>query len=176
MVRQRSRVSPLLDSNRRWLFLVVTALMVVTLALVACTSEEDETVQEGQSDYITADTNTVTDVVYPPYVTRGIRDAYAFAVEHPEVLRYMPCYCGCGLTVDHTSNLDCFIDGVTNDGRIVFSKHARYCEICLEIARDAESLLGQGISLTEIRSYVDSKHGQKGPGTDTPRPPVKIVE
>lgn len=47
----------------------------------------------------------------------GIRDAYLFALEHPEVLRYVPCYCGCE-EVGHESNLDCFIDEVRPDGMV----------------------------------------------------------
>ena len=170
MARQRSRVRPFLYSNRGRLCLTVITLIAMALVLVACTTEEGKTGQKGQSSYMTADSDAATGAVYPSYVTREVRDAYEFAVEHPEVLRYMPCYCGCGLTVGHTSNLDCFIDGVTDDGRVVFDEHASYCDICVEIARDAESLLGQGKSLPEIRSYVDLKHGQKGPGTDTPGP------
>lgn len=47
----------------------------------------------------------------------GIRDAYLFALEHPEVLRYVPCYCGCE-ELGHTSNVDCFIDDVRADGTV----------------------------------------------------------
>ncbi len=49
---------------------------------------------------------------YPP-----IRDAYLFALAHPEVLKYVPCYCGCE-EVGHGSNLDCFIDEVRPDGTV----------------------------------------------------------
>jgi hypothetical protein len=45
----------------------------------------------------------------------GVRDAYLFALAHPEVLRYMPCYCGCE-EVGHGSNVDCFIREVGADG------------------------------------------------------------
>lgn len=45
----------------------------------------------------------------------AIREAYLFALAHPEVLQYMPCYCGCE-EVGHGSNVDCFIDEVRADG------------------------------------------------------------
>lgn len=45
----------------------------------------------------------------------AVREAYLFAVAHPEVLRYMPCYCGCE-ELGHVSNVDCFIDEVGADG------------------------------------------------------------
>lgn len=41
-----------------------------------------------------------------------ILEAYQFAVEHPEVLNYMPCYCGCYEEAGHTSNTNCFVDKV----------------------------------------------------------------
>ena len=43
--------------------------------------------------------------------------------------------------------------------------------VCVEIARDAKRLVGEGKTLTEIRTYIDQQHGKKGPGTDTPLPP-----
>lgn len=40
-----------------------------------------------------------------------VLEAYVFAAQHPEVLRYMPCYCGCeNPRSAHTSNYDCFVD------------------------------------------------------------------
>jgi hypothetical protein len=38
-----------------------------------------------------------------------IRDSYRFAVLNRDVLRYIPCYCGCGETAGHTSNASCYI-------------------------------------------------------------------
>ena len=34
--------------------------------------------------------------------------AYRFAAEHPEVLAYVPCYCGCERS-GHRGNDDCFV-------------------------------------------------------------------
>ncbi|HER2025541.1 TPA: hypothetical protein VJR00_001783 [Streptococcus pyogenes] len=41
-----------------------------------------------------------------------VLEAYQFAVKHPEVLNYMPCYCGCYEEDGHTSNTNCFVDNV----------------------------------------------------------------
>jgi hypothetical protein len=41
----------------------------------------------------------------PPDVVRA---AYTFAAEHPEILGYVPCYCGCERS-GHRGNDDCFI-------------------------------------------------------------------
>ena len=43
--------------------------------------------------------------------------------------------------------------------------------MCVDIARDAKSLVNQGKSLREVRSYVEAKYGKLGPPTDTPLPP-----
>jgi len=37
-----------------------------------------------------------------------INAAYTFAAEHPEVLAYVPCYCGCERG-GHRGNDDCFV-------------------------------------------------------------------
>jgi uncharacterized protein with PCYCGC motif len=37
-----------------------------------------------------------------------VRAAYKFAAEHPEILSYIPCYCGCERS-GHRGNEDCFV-------------------------------------------------------------------
>jgi alkanesulfonate monooxygenase SsuD/methylene tetrahydromethanopterin reductase-like flavin-dependent oxidoreductase (luciferase family) len=46
-----------------------------------------------------------------------VRELYEFAARRPDVLRYMPCFCGCW-RAGHRSNYDCFIDKVHDDGRV----------------------------------------------------------
>ncbi len=150
---------------------MITVLLFVSgLALISCGSREAETNAERLRPYAVADTQGAVDIDFPSFVTSKALDGYRFAVKYPAVLNYMPCYCGCGLTQGHMSSLDCFITGIDGKGIVVFTDHATHCDICLEIARDARNLLQQGKSLVEIRMYVDRVHGEKGPGTDTPRP------
>ena len=47
---------------------------------------------------------------------------YRFAVEHPEVLSFMPCVCGCA-DLGHTSNRSCYVKAETSD-RVTFTSHA----------------------------------------------------
>ena len=47
----------------------------------------------------------IEQAVRPPEVVRA---AYTFAAEHPEVLSYAPCYCGCE-HAGHRGNDDCFV-------------------------------------------------------------------
>jgi hypothetical protein len=44
--------------------------------------------------------------------------AYEFAALHPEVLKYVPCYCGCEQS-GHQHNESCFIGSRDAQGRVV---------------------------------------------------------
>jgi hypothetical protein len=50
----------------------------------------------------------------PPDVVRAV---YKFAAEHPEVLSYVPCYCGCEHQ-GHKGNDDCFVAGRNAKGDV----------------------------------------------------------
>ncbi len=47
-----------------------------------------------------------------------VREAYRFAIANREILRQIPCYCGCG--AQHKSNAECYIKNVAADGKIEF--------------------------------------------------------
>ena len=59
-----------------------------------------------------------------PYVpqTAGpadlMRQAYVFAARNPDVLDYVPCYCGCGQTDGHQGNTDCFVESRAPNGAV----------------------------------------------------------
>ena len=42
---------------------------------------------------------------------------YKFAAEHPEVLSYVPCYCGCEQS-GHRGNEDCFVAARNGKGDV----------------------------------------------------------
>ena len=50
----------------------------------------------------------------PPDVVRA---AYQFAAEHPEILAYVPCYCGCERS-GHRGNDDCFVSARNANGDV----------------------------------------------------------
>ena len=61
---------------------------------------------------------------FPPSVdgaTPAVQELYAFAARRPDVLRYLPCFCGC-TNAGHRSNYDCFIDEVRSDGAVVIDE------------------------------------------------------
>ena len=108
--------------------------------------------------------------VRPAYThtTARTEEAYQYAMEHPLVLAWMPCYCGCG-GVGHASNLDCYFEPSAG-GSIVFEEHASYCGICVDITLRTKQLANSGAALASIRTAIDAEFGGAGPGTDTERP------
>jgi uncharacterized protein with PCYCGC motif len=55
----------------------------------------------------------------PPEVVQAV---YTFAARHPDVLHYVPCFCGCQRS-GHKDNHDCFISGRDADGKPVWEPH-----------------------------------------------------
>ena len=110
----------------------------------------------------------------PDYVRHAhpmVEEAYRYALERPDVIQWMPCYCGCA-AMEHRSNLDCFFRSRMAGGAVGFEEHASYCDICVETANMASGMLQQGKTMIQIRAAVDSTYGGgAAPGMDTPLPP-----
>ena len=96
-------------------------------------------------------------------------EAYTFAVENYDELRFIPCYCGC-VALGHTDNASCAIKSMNRDGTVTFTSHAADCPICLGTTRDVMRLHSEGKSLTEMRDFIDAKYRDLGPGTKTMYP------
>jgi len=48
----------------------------------------------------------------PDYVLNSsdkVQQTYILAAKYPEVVAQVPCFCGCGVSDGHKSNLDCFV-------------------------------------------------------------------
>jgi Protein of unknown function with PCYCGC motif len=66
-------------------------------------------------------------VVWPDFVTAGgpdVRRFYEFQVTNGELMRYMPCFCGCGQNAGHRNNRDCYVSAVNADGSVIFDSMA----------------------------------------------------
>lgn len=109
----------------------------------------------------------------PDYVQMApprVQVAYQYAMEHPDMLEFQPCYCGCG-AMGHLNNLDCFIQDVDEVGTVTYDSHASGCGICVDIALDVKRMQEEGRwSPLQIRLYIDATYSQFGPSTDTPMP------
>ena len=100
---------------------------------------------------------------------------YEFAARHPEVLQYVPCFCGCERH-GHNGNHDCFVKSRDAAGRVTWDSHGYGCAVCIDVARDAMQMFNSGASVASIRAAIDSKYGTKSPTTTpTPKPPAKPV-
>jgi hypothetical protein len=100
-----------------------------------------------------------------------VQSVYEFAARHPEVLQYVPCYCGCE-SRGHGGNHDCFVKRRAADGRVLeWDPHGSGCQICVDVARDAMLMFNSGASVTAIRTAIDKKWGTRFPSqTPTPVP------
>ena len=74
------------------------------------------------------------------------KSAYQAAKDVPEVLEYMPCYCGCFGSAGHRNNLDCFKDN-----------HGVSCSLCRAIAIEAQRQTKLGTPVAQIKRIVDER-------------------
>lgn len=91
---------------------------------------------------------------------------YKIALEYADVLKWIPCYCGCGESAGHRSSLNCFIAEIRED-EVLWDDHGTRCQVCMEIAVESAKLAKEGKSIQEIRTYIDEKY-QEGYSTPTP--------
>ncbi|KMY31354.1 lipoprotein [Lysinibacillus xylanilyticus] len=99
--------------------------------------------------------------------SEDIRLVYQIAGQSTEILEWMPCYCGCGESAGHKSNLNCFIEEKREDGTIVWDDHGTRCLTCLEIAVQSAKMHKDGMSLKEIRQTIDNTY-KEGYAKPTP--------
>jgi len=75
------------------------------------------------------------------------KEAYQVAKDIPDVLRELPCFCGCMRTHGHKNNLFCFMD-----------EHGSACEICEDVALDAKRMHNNGATVKEIQDSIKGKY------------------
>lgn len=145
------------DPARRHLAQLMTALAIMgSLALTACGGTSSAS---GRAVSMAPMSDMPAQVQSAPVT---VQQAYQFATANPELLRQIPCYCGCG-AMGHTSNYDCYVSGVDSGGKPTFDTHALGCGICVDITQDAIRLAKQGKPVAEIRAYVDQTYSKFGP-------------
>jgi Protein of unknown function with PCYCGC motif len=100
-----------------------------------------------------------------------VQQVYEFAARHPEVLQYVPCYCGCE-RMSHNGNHDCFVKARKANGTVTeWEPHGIGCAICLDVGRDAMTLFNSGAAVPQIRAAIERKYASHFPSsTPTPKP------
>jgi hypothetical protein len=109
----------------------------------------------------------------PPRPAAVVTAAYEFAAEHPEVLAYVPCFCGCERG-GHRGNEDCFVRTRDAKGDVVaWEEHGVECAVCIDVATRSRQMYTSGASVRDIRSAVEKEFASKSPVmTPTPNPPA----
>jgi uncharacterized protein with PCYCGC motif len=111
----------------------------------------------------------------PPRSTAVVTAAYEFAAEHPEVLSYVPCFCGCQ-RAGHQGNADCFVKSRAANGDVIeWDEHGVDCAVCLDVATRSRQMYSSGASVRDIRAAIDKEFGTLYPTSEkmpTPRPPA----
>lgn len=115
--------------------LISRSLVVLVGAATGCAGQRKQQVSEEQGfatrfeQYQAAlePNGDLSKVVWPNFVTQAdpeVRRLYEFQITHGELMRYMPCFCGCGRTDGHRSNRDCYVREVKADGSVVLDAMA----------------------------------------------------
>ena len=110
----------------------------------------------------------------PPRSPDVVKAAYMFAADHPEILSFVPCFCGCERG-GHKGNEDCFVAARGANGDVTaWEPHGLDCAVCIDVATEARTMFNSGASIRDIRAAVEKKFaGFNGGHTPTPQPPGK---
>jgi len=195
--RQQAAASvPLTTStaHRRWPFALVAVLAGAALVwaisargggtsdgTVATSAESSPPVPLEPAAVEPLPAHVPTDAELPPLPAVPFQPArpldvveavYRFAAQHPEVMRYVPCFCGCEHS-GHRDNEDCFVSARDPDGRVTWNPHGLGCAICIDVARQAMQMHASGAGVADIRAAIDRTWSPSYPtSTPTPRAPV----
>jgi hypothetical protein len=131
---------------------LLAIILLSLLALPACSAQMEGDLRMMPFDQMPAEVQSSPVVV---------QQAYQFAAVNPDVMKQIPCYCGCG-DIGHTSNYSCYVSGVDDKGNITFDNHALGCSICVDITQDVMRLLKEGKTVLEIKAYVDATYSKYG--------------
>lgn len=107
----------------------------------------------------------------PPRSNEVITAAYQFAADHPEILSYVPCFCGCERS-GHQGNHDCFVKERDANGDVTaWDPHGVDCAVCIDVANRSRQMHAAGASVRSIRAAIDKEFGAVSPSTmGTPHP------
>jgi hypothetical protein len=144
-----------MNISRSILFLFLISLLALT-GISGCTSQS----AAGESHLDMASMDIMPAEVQSAPIT--VQQAYQFNVANPDIMKDIPCYCGCG-NIGHTSNYDCYVAAVDAAGQITFDSHALGCSICVDITQDVMRMLKDGKSPQDARAYVDATYSKYGP-------------
>ena len=142
-------------SKTRKLFFLSLIVVLLSTVISACSTSTSSDVHL----YMLPLDQMPADVQSAPV---AVQEAYQFASINPDIMKDIPCYCGCG-NIGHTSNYDCYVSDIDASGKIAFDNHALGCSICVDITQDVMRMLREGKSPQEARAYIDATYSKYGP-------------
>ncbi|PTM58503.1 PCYCGC motif-containing (lipo)protein [Desmospora activa] len=142
--------------------IISMAVLAFFVLLTACSQQGDDNIDGAKER------------VFPDFVesspVKHVKEAYAYAADHPQDLDHIPCYCGCG-SIGHKSVKSCFLRSGSGE-EASFDPHGAGCEICVQIVLDTKNGKQEGKPLHEIRQEIDQRYGERLTPTNTPEPPA----
>lgn len=149
----------------------IAAFLIIAYIL----SGGSPTLSKGNGEKLaTWDSNKPAKPELPEFAqkTGRVAEAYIFAVQNQDKLKYLACYCGCAgmqhsnALLSHKSLKECYIKP---NGE--YEPHASECKLCNDITLEARDMLMKGYSLKEVRKTIDDEYSGRGVGTNTSLPP-----
>ena len=172
----RKHVTPLLG--------IAAVALVTTVVVAASQATPPKSASSASKPQPPAAASVSTRKTVPPLPSVGfapvrpmdvVRATYDFAAQHPEILSYVPCFCGCG-SQGHKANESCFVARRDPKGNVLeWDTHGFGCTICVDVAREAMQLYSSGADVRSIRAAIERKWtpGNEAGKTPTPPPPAK---
>jgi len=162
-------------NRRSWLAGMIGASLLV---LSACSGGNAENAAAGNHMQHRLSNGDIQETTAPvsalPEFLGGqpapVRQVYQLAAQNTDLLQGIPCYCGCGDSAGHTSNMNCFVHEKKKDGSVVWDDHGTRCMVCMEIAVQAVKMKQDGKTPGEIRQAIDENYGKGGYAKPTPTP------
>ncbi len=159
---------------------ILSAIAIVVILITAyALSGGSQILNKASGEKITGnDTNKDTNKPAKPELpefaqkTGRVAEAYIYAVQNQDKLKYLACYCGCAgmehsnVLLSHKSLKECYIKP---DGS--YEPHASECKLCNDITLEARDMLMKGYSLKDVRKIIDDEYSGRGIGTNTSLPP-----
>ncbi len=150
---------------------VIAAVVIITYALYSGSPMLGKAIDEKQANW-NANKPMKTELPEFAQKTTRVAEAYIFAVQNQDKLKYLACYCGCAgmqhsdTLISHKSLKECYIKPNGD-----YEPHASECKLCNDITLEARDLLMKGYSLTDVRKTIDDEYSGRGVGTNTSLPP-----
>jgi len=147
------------NKSNAWLWIAAVVILAgAGWAMFRGTTEPSPVAEAPQTAQLTptaapellpVDTASIQTLPPEIFLDPKAREAYQVAKDIPDVLRELPCFCGCMRSHGHKNNLFCFMD-----------EHGSACEICEDIALDAKRMHNNGASIKEIQDNIKGKYAQ----------------